>query len=173
MRVLENHPSDSTHVNLRVTALKQLMVGKVRYQFEMWEESMKAQGSEHSQWKRILNNFQDYATRRRLDANMQGKGNSMDVDGMDWNEWERWDSWGSWDGDEGSGGEQGDLDALGKGKYGGKGGKKDGGKGKGGYKGGCYNCGQPGHSAKFCTYLPKGKGKGKGLASRDCYPCGY
>ena len=39
-----------------------------------------------------------------------------------------------------------------------KGEGKGGGKGKGEFFGRCYECGQWGHSAKFC---PKGKGKGK------------
>ena len=43
--------------------------------------------------------------------------------------------------------------------------------GKGGKKRG-YNCGQPGHSAKFCPNPPKGKSKGKGWDNRDCYVCG-
>ena len=91
---------------------------------------MKAQGSEESQWKWILNKVRDYATKRRLEANLsRGKGNGMDVDGVDWNEWDNWDPWGSQEGNEWNGGDNGDIDALGKGKYGGKGGKK--GKGRG------------------------------------------
>ena len=122
LRVLECHPGYSMHVNLRVTALKQLMVGRAKDQFEMWEESMKAQGNEEAQWKWMLNKVQDYATKRRLEANLKGKGNNMELDEVAWNEWDNWDNWGNQEGSEWS--EQGDIDALGKGKYGGKGGKK-------------------------------------------------
>ena len=83
LRILENHPGYGMHVNLRVTALKQLMVGRARYQFEMWEESLKSQGSDDMQWKWILNKVQDYATRRRLEANMKGQGNGMEFHWVD------------------------------------------------------------------------------------------
>ena len=80
LRVLEKHPGYSMRVNLKGTALKQFMVGRAKNQFEMREESLKDQGSEDSQWKWIVNKVQDYATRRRLEANMEGRWSGMDVD---------------------------------------------------------------------------------------------
>ena len=72
-----------------------------------------------------------------------------------------------------------DISAIGKGKSMGKGNKGYwGGQGKGQYgkaagkgtfQGKCYNCGEQGHSAKFC---PKGKGKGKSTFQGNCYNCG-
>ena len=49
LRILESHPGYSMHVNLRITALKQLMVGRAKDQFEMWEENLKSQGSDDMQ----------------------------------------------------------------------------------------------------------------------------
>ena len=95
---------------------------------------MQAQGNEDSQWKFILNKVRDYATKRRLEANLsRGKGNGMDVDGIDGGEGEQWnegyyDEWGNWTEHE-----PGDIDALGKGKG------QDKGKGKGrGFQGQCW-----------------------------------
>ena len=81
IRILENHPGYSMHVNRRVTALKQLMVGRAEDQFEMREESMKSLGNGDSQRKWILNKAQDHATKLRLQTNMKRKGKSVDVDG--------------------------------------------------------------------------------------------
>jgi len=102
-----------------------------------------------------------YATRRRLEANYtRHKGEPMDVIEMDnyqYLEEEQWEEW-----------QLGDVDAFDKAK--GKGSKGKGkGKGKGVFQGQCYNCGQFGHSAKFC---PQGKSKGKGKETRQCYACG-
>ena len=79
------------HVNLKVTALKQPMIGRAKDQFAMWEEELKDKGDEDSQWRWILGRVQEYATRRRLEANLvKGKGNAMDVDGVDGGEEDQW-----------------------------------------------------------------------------------
>ena len=167
LRLLENHPGYSMHVNLKVTALKQLMVGRAKDQFETWEEDMKNQGVEDNQWRWMLGKVQEYATRRRLEANLAKGKNPMDVDGIDGGS--SWDSQGNWDWQQDEAGymwgaswdNAGDIDALGKGKAMGKGGKSKG-KGKGVFNGKCYNCEGYGHSARFCPMPPQGKGKGKG-----------
>ena len=51
MRTLEHIPGYGMHVNLKVTALKQLRIGRAEDQFELWEDNMKNQSSEDSQWK--------------------------------------------------------------------------------------------------------------------------
>ena len=145
LRLLENHPGYSMHVNLKVTALKQLMVGRAKDHFETWEEDMKNQGVEDNQWRWILGKVQEYATRRRLEANLAKGKNPMDVDGIDGAS--SWDSQGNWDWQQDEAGymwgacwdNAGDIDALGKGKAMGKGGKSKG-KGKGVFNGKCYNC---------------------------------
>ena len=77
-----------------------------------------------------------------------------------------WESWGGYSegagSEHGSGqdGDGGDVNAFNKGKGKGKGKGKPGGKSV--FYGQCYNCGQSGHSAKFCPEKNKGKSKGKG-----------
>ena len=109
-------------IQLRVTALKMLMVGRAKDQFEIWEQDvprvMDDDAVEDKAWNELLGKVQDYATRRRLEANqMKGKGNNMDVDGVDQEEEEEdwpWDN--SWPqgGEEWPWGNGGDVDALGK-----------------------------------------------------------
>ena len=61
---------------LRVTALNMLMIGKARDEFEQWEEELKDDNEDN--WKKLLGKVQDYATRRRLEANYaRNKGYPM------------------------------------------------------------------------------------------------
>ena len=171
LKIVQSHKGYFLNVRLRVTALKMLMTGRAKDLYEDWEDSIMTTDSEAC-WEQLVNKVSDYATRRRLEANLAKGKNAMDVDGVDGGEddggWNMgyYDDWGNWVEYE-----QGDIDALGKGKYGGKGGKKGKGKGKGSFNGACWECGEHGHSARFC---PKGKDKGKGVMqdSRDCYKCG-
>ena len=78
------------NIILRVTALKMLMIGRAKGQFEIWEESVR--DDDEGTWADLLNRVQDYATRRRLEANLKGN-NSMDVDEV--GGYASWDPWGS------------------------------------------------------------------------------
>ena len=113
---------------LRVTALNMLMICRARDKFELWEEECRDDNEDN--FKKLLGKVQDYATRRRLEANYsKNKGEPMDVNEMD-NQWnddaEYWDEWKF----------GGDVDAFGKSK--GKGFKGKGkGKGKSTFQGQC------------------------------------
>ena len=66
-------------------------------------------------WRKLLGKAQDYATRRRLEANyVKNKGDPMDITEVndDWgNQGEHYDEWGNkWDS-----GSYGNIDAIGKG----------------------------------------------------------
>ena len=82
---------------------------------------------------------------------------------------DEWDSQGEWRKEWMDQWQGGDIDVFRKSK-----GERIRGKGKGkgksGFQGQCYNCGQAGHSARFC---PLGNAKGKGdKDTRQCYNCG-
>ena len=162
-RILHEHPSESDGAEM-------LMVGRAKDQFELWEENVR--DDKEDSWNELLNRVQDYATKRRLEANLTKGRDAMDVGEVGgYKPWDhQWDPWNSnqqdSDGQWGDG-SSGDIDALGKGK----GGYKGKGKGKGMFSGQCFQCGEWGHSQRFC---PKGKSKGKGQDSRQCYQCkGY
>ena len=106
---------------LRVTALKMLMVGRARDQFEIWEEEYRDDADDNS--KKLLSKVQDYATRRRLEANYtKNKVDPMDITEVG-NAWGNYDEWNEEWTDQW---QAGDIDTFGKSK--GKGAK---GKGKG------------------------------------------
>ena len=173
-KVLQNHKGYQMSIRIRVTALKMLMVGRARDQFEVWGEGIK--DDDEGTFVDLLNKVQDYATRRRLEANLsKGKSDPMDLGEVggypseqQWSsDWEQWDS--SQQGSDGQWTSGGDVDALGKGKGGGKGDKGKG-KGKGVFQGNCYTCGEWGHTGKFCPL--KGKGKGKSGFLGICHSSG-
>ena len=168
LKYLGKHKGYDLPVRLKVTAMKNLMVGRAKDSYEDWVES-KIKSESEDEWKDLVNKVQDYATRRRLEAQLAKNKDSMDIGEVDENGYGQWEeSWDPWAA-QGSNQEQPwDIDALGKGKAMGKGAKGKG-KGKGIFSGQCYNCNEWGHSAKFC---PKGKGKGKGKDSRQCWQCG-
>jgi len=157
--------------------LKILMIGKAKDNFEQWEEELKDDNEDN--WKKLLGKVQDYATRRRLDANYaKTNGDPLDITEVNDN-WGNQDEWGyeEWGNQWDSGG-YGSFDAIGKGFKGkgfkgkGKGGYKGKGKGKSmGFDGQCYTCGEHGHSARFCPH-GNGKAKGKGKDQTICYNCG-
>ena len=170
--LLSKHPGFDLGYRMKIAALKELMVGKAKEQFEMWEGEHRTVDEEV--WQKLLGKAREYATRRRLEALQKKGGDSMDIgevgggndddgscgwSGSGWdNSWDNYDAHGC----------QVDVCALGKGKWGGKGGKGKGKSGKG-FQGSCYNCGEHGHSQRFCTKPPTGKAKGKG---KTCHNCG-
>jgi len=176
LRVISGHKGYEMSYRLRVTALKMLMIGKAKDNFEQWEEELRDDTEDN--WKRLLGKVQDYATRRRLEANYaKTKGDPMDITEVidNWDNQEGY--YGEW-GDAWEDGGYGNIDAVGKGYKGkgykgkGKGVKKGKGKGKSGsFEGQCYSCGEYGHSARFCPYA-SGKAKGKGKEQTICYSCG-
>ena len=78
LRLLQSHRGYKMSIQLKVTAVKMLMVGRAKDQFETWEQEipkgMKTEDEEDKAWIALLGKVQDYATRRRLEANMRGKG---------------------------------------------------------------------------------------------------
>ena len=78
LRLLQSHKGYRMSIQLRVTALKMLMIGRAKDQFESWEQDMPKNmdndADEDKAWNELLGKVQDYATRRRLEANMKGKG---------------------------------------------------------------------------------------------------
>ena len=126
----------------------------------------------------MLGKVQDYATRRRLEANYaKAKGDPMDITEVNDKRGNHEEHYGDlenyWEI-----GNLGGIDWIGKGFKGkgfkgkGKGGNKGKGKGKaGGFEGQCYSCGEYGHSARFCPH-GVGKAKGKGKEQTICYNCG-
>ena len=71
LRVLSGHKGYEMSYRLRVTALKMLMVGRARDQFELWKEESREDTDDT--WKKLLMKVQDYATPRRLQANCAKK----------------------------------------------------------------------------------------------------
>ena len=79
--------------------MKMLMIGRARNQSELWEEECR--GDNEDNWKKLLGKVQDYATRRRLEANYsKNKGDPMDVNEVNDNWGEEADYWGEWHGGE-------------------------------------------------------------------------
>ena len=107
------------------------MIGKAKDNFEQWEEELKDDNEDN--WKKLLGKVQDYANRRRLEANFaKTKGDPMDITEVN----DYWDNYEEYCGEWANYGEYDSIDAIGRG-FKGKGFK---GKGKG---------------------MSKGKGKGK------------
>jgi len=146
-KISSNHMGYEMSNRLRVTALKILMIGRARGQFELWEEGWREDNDD--KWKKLLLKVQDYAACRRLEANYaKNQGDPMDITAV--NDYcgnqEEW-------GDEWRQGPSGysNIDALGTSK--GKGFKEKGrgdnkGKGKGKpmvFHGQCYSCGEQGN----------------------------
>ncbi len=91
-RVLASHKGYNLDQRLKVTALKMLMVGRARDHFEQWEVDYDP--DKEGSWRILVNKVQEYATRRRLEANIaKGKGNAMDVDGVAGEAEEQWGEW--------------------------------------------------------------------------------
>ena len=78
LRIIGNHKGYEMSYRLRVTALRMLTIGRARDQFEIWEEECRADTEDN--WRKLLGKVQDYATRRRLEANYaKTKGDPMDI----------------------------------------------------------------------------------------------
>jgi len=121
----------------KVTALRQLMVGKAIDHFEIWQASIKPENDQG--FRELIGKVKDFARRKRLDqAVLSGKA-PMDI-GQAKVEDLTDDQW-----------EELNIGAVQKGKGKGKG---------GGFKGKCYACGEYGHSQWNCPKFPKGIGKG-------------
>jgi D-3-phosphoglycerate dehydrogenase len=112
LRLIGNHKGYEMSYRLRVTALKMIMIGKAKDHFEQWEEELRDDTEDN--WKKLLGKVQDYATRRRLEANYaKTKGDPMDITEINdhWGNHEEcygeWDY--SWDC-----GNNGGIDAIGK-----------------------------------------------------------
>ena len=65
------HKGYEMSVELRITALKNLMVGRARDLYEDWVDSLVKQDTD-TEWRALVNKVQDYATRRRLEAGYKG-----------------------------------------------------------------------------------------------------
>ena len=150
MKLLANYGASHELPNVfKIAALKTLMnVGKAKEYFETIEST--------KDFDSLLKLCREYGTKRKLEGE---KGDPMDVGNVENNEEEEYEDGWYWDPNTWEW--TGPIDAVGKGKSLGKGGKSMG-------KGNCYNCGKPGHIARNC---PKGKGKGKGFQG-NCYNCG-
>jgi len=89
VRIISGHQGFELSYRLRVTALKMLMIGKAKDNFEQWEEELKEDNEDN--WKKLLGKVQDYATRRRHEANYaKTKGDPMDITEVN-------DNWGNQD----------------------------------------------------------------------------
>jgi len=76
--MISGHRGYEMSYKLKVTALKMLMIGRAKEIYEQWEEEFK--GDNEDDWKILLVKVQDYATRKRLEANhLKGKNDPMDV----------------------------------------------------------------------------------------------
>ena len=104
LRIISKHKDYDMSYRLRVKALKMLMIGRTRDQFELWEEECREDTDDT--WKDLLMKVQGYASRRRLEANYaKNKGDPMELTEVNdnWGTQEKWS-------------EYGNIDALGKSK---------------------------------------------------------
>ena len=113
--------------------------------------------------------MKEYVKKKKLDKS--ASHDPMDIGKVECHEHEHRGCWddkvdsdGDWCMSVVSSGYENDVDAVNKGKGKGKA------KGEGRFEGECYNCGEYGHSARFCPLSSKGKSKGKGPVQR--YNCG-
>ena len=147
VRRLEGHGTKHARPPLyKVTAMKLLMVGRAKENYEIWEADHKddADGG----FAKIQGTVKDYARKKKLDsaakkAESKG-GDPMDLDKLDQ---ETRTAFETTLGDDWQ-----EIMAVAKGKSKGKG------KG-GGFRGNCYQCGEYGHSISNCPQNPKGEGK--------------
>ena len=66
VKKLEGYKGYKMSYQMRVTALKMLMVGRAVDQFEVFEGQ--SEGDSEEDWRTLLGKVQAYATRRRLEA---------------------------------------------------------------------------------------------------------
>ena len=67
LKYLGKHKGYDPPVRLKITAMKNLMVGRAKDSYEDWVES-KVRNESEEEWKDLVNKVQDYAARRRLEA---------------------------------------------------------------------------------------------------------
>ena len=67
----------------KVAALRQLVVGKAKEHYELWEQDHKL--DDDGGYQEILEKVEDYARKKRLDHNAQKNKSDMDVDQVDKN----------------------------------------------------------------------------------------
>ena len=73
-----SHKGYEMSYKLKVTLLKIQMVGRARGHYVLWDEEYKEYNDDT--WKRWLLRVQDYATKRRLEANLtEGEGDPMGI----------------------------------------------------------------------------------------------
>ena len=126
-RIVSSHKGYELSTRLKMTALKMLMVGRAKDHFEQWEAEYKEDDPEG--YKVLLDKIMEYATRRRLEANMARGKDAMDIGGVDggrdeqgeagddsWWEHEQWDPWSSWGNQDFDPSQAGGIHALGKGE---------------------------------------------------------